>query len=261
MVEPNLTTNVQQTTTYSNDEERVHMELIPLNISDLHKHFAKHAVLKGVNLQLQAGEIFGLIGLNGMGKTTIIKSILDLLQPDQGTITLFGLDHQQKISRRDICYLPEKFQPPATLKGKEFLSLYIANFSLSQAKNYAQALDLDPACLEQKISKYSKGMTQKLGIIYTFMHPAKLIILDEPMSGLDPKARILFKKELLNSHQQGKTIFFSSHILTDIQELCDRMAVLNDGRISFIGTPTDFCHKHKLDNNIEKAFLQEIGMN
>lgn len=236
------------------------MEAVPLQITGLTKHFANHQVLQGIDLTLQAGEIFGLIGLNGMGKTTLIKSILDLLRPTQGTIQIAGIDHLQRRSRQTICYLPEKFQPSASLKGKEFLSLFVPNFKLQQAIQYANHLGLDPQFLEQKISKYSKGMTQKLGLIYTFMHPAKLTILDEPMSGLDPKARILLKQELLNCRTQGKTLFFSSHILTDIEEICDRLAVLNNGLISFVGTPAAFCQKHQLTSGIETAFLKEIGV-
>ena len=137
------------------------------------------------------------------------------------------------------------------------LSYYGKKLDVEQAKQYARALDLDPGVLELRVGSYSKGMGQKLGLLGAFMVDAELLILDEPMSGLDPGARIKLKDMLLNERARGKTIFFSSHILSDIDEICDRIGVIHNGRLYFIGTPGDF--KQKYDpSSLEKAFLKAI---
>ena len=162
-----------------------------------------------------------------------------------------------------MAYLPEKFQPSNQLKGVEFLKFVTGfhkkKFDLRKAEEIAEILDLKVSALNLRISKYSKGMTQKLGLLGTFLSEAKLIILDEPMSGLDPRARIALKKQLVNYRKAGNSIFFSSHILSDIDEICDRIAIINDGKIVFVGKPEEFRNKHN-EGSLEKAFLSEIGV-
>ena len=131
--------------------------------------------------------------------------------------------------------------------------------NLDKVKQIARVIDFKPESLNLRISKYSKGMTQKLGLLGTFLSEAKLIILDEPMSGLDPRARIALKQQLLSYKEAGNSIFFSSHILSDIEEICDKIAILNNGKIVFSGKPEDFKTKHQ-ENSLEKAFLNEIGI-
>ncbi len=237
---------------------------LPLRVENVYKAFGQKLVLNDVSLEVQNNEIFGFIGLNGIGKTTLIKTIIDLLEHDGGGIELFGIDKTLPEARKNIAYLPEKFQPSTQIKGVEFLE-FVAGFhkqklDLNQAKEIAQILDLNPEALHLKISSYSKGMTQKLGLLATFLSAAKLIVLDEPMSGLDPRARIALKKQLLNYRAAGNSIFFSSHILADIDEICDRIAILNNGKIVFIGKPSEFKAKHQ-ESSLEKAFLTEIGLN
>jgi len=236
---------------------------IPLKITNIKKEFSKK-VLDGINLEVQNNEIFGFIGLNGIGKTTLIKIILDLIEQDEGEVEIFGISRLLPRARERICYLPEKFQPSSHLKGEEFikfvLSFYNKKFDEKKAKQLCANLDLKPEMLKEKVTKYSKGMTQKLGLVAVLLSEADLIILDEPMSGLDPKARIALKKELLAYKKLGKTIFFSSHILSDMDEICDSIAVLNNTKIVYHGTPKSFKDKHKLDS-LDKAFLKEIGVN
>lgn len=233
---------------------------LPLNILQISKSFAK-PVLDRVEFQVRENQIFGFIGLNGQGKTTLIKIILDLLEQDDGEVEIFGISRILPKSREKICYLPEKFQPSLNQSGKEFLEFslgfYKRKFDASLAKKICENLDLNFEVLSQKISKYSKGMTQKLGLLAVFLSQADLVILDEPMSGLDPKARIALKKELLSYKNSGKTIFFSSHILSDMDEICDEIAVLNEAKIVFCGTPNEFKKKHQKDN-LDHAFLSEI---
>ena len=193
------------------------MSLNPLKISNLSKSFGAKKVLDGINLEVKRNEIFGFIGLNGVGKTTTIKIILDLLNQDSGEVEIFGENSILPKSRNDLAYLPEKFQPSTQLKGTEFLKfvagLHHKKFDLTEAKKIAKALNLEESALNLKIGNYSKGMTQKLGLIGTFLSKANLIILDEPMSGLDPIARISLKEQLIAYREEGHAIFFSSHNL------------------------------------------------
>lgn len=236
--------------------------MLPLKISQISKTFAR-PVLDAVDFEVKQNEIFGFIGLNGQGKTTLIKIILDLLEQDEGEVEIFGVSRLLPRSRQKICYLPEKFQPSLNQSGREFLEFslgfYKRKFDEETARKICQNLDLDYAVLSQKISKYSKGMTQKLGLLAVFLSGADLVILDEPMSGLDPKARIALKRELISYKNLGKTIFFSSHILSDMDEICDSIAVLNDTKIVFCGSPQSFKKKHEKDN-LDSAFLSEIGV-
>lgn len=237
--------------------------MLPLKISEISKIFQNRAVLDSVSFDVEENKIFGFIGLNGQGKTTLIKIILDLLDQDSGEVEIFGQSKILPEARRRVCYLPEKFQPSAHLKGLEFvqfvLDFYGKKFDAAKARQICLNLDLSFEVLQQKVTKYSKGMTQKLGLLAVFLSEADLIILDEPMSGLDPKARIALKRELIAYKNSGKTVFFSSHILSDMDEICDSIAVLNNAKIAFLGAPSAFKIKHQQDN-LDKAFLSEIGI-
>lgn len=239
------------------------MSIPAIKVENIYKSFGKKMVLNDINLEVKDDEIFGFVGLNGIGKTTFIKIIIDLLDHDGGGAEIFGIDKILPKARKNIAYLPEKFHPSSQLKGVEFLKFVTGfhqkKFDLEKAKKLAEILDLDAKALNLKISQYSKGMVQKLGLIGTFLSEAKLVILDEPMSGLDPKARIFLKKQLVNYKKAGNSIFFSSHILSDIDEICDRIAILNEGKIVFVGKPEEFRNRHK-ENNLERAFLKEIGL-
>lgn len=238
------------------------MSAIPLEIKNIYKSFAEKEILEDINLIINPNEIFGFIGLNGAGKTTLIKIIIDLLEADCGDINIFGESKINPKSRDKISYLPEKFQPSNHLTAIDFIKLNLGfnniKFDPKKAEILAKNLDFDPKLLSKKISTFSKGMTQKIGLIASFLTENKLIILDEPMSGLDPKARITLKQQLLNYKKQGNSVFFSSHILSDIDEICDRIAILNDHKIIFIGTSEELKKKQKT-KNLEKAFIQEIS--
>jgi ABC-2 type transport system ATP-binding protein len=234
----------------------------PLTLNGVRKAYGTKLVLDAIDLTLQPGEIFGLIGLNGVGKTTMIKIILDLVTADAGEAALFGIPARNVSARRTISYLPEKFQPSGNLLGREYLKLtqsyYGGMLDMDAAMTMAEALDLDPQALHRRVSSYSKGMGQKLGLLGAFMIDQPLAILDEPMSGLDPRARIRLKQQLMKMKSAGKTIFFSSHILADIDEICDRIAVLHDAKLIFTGTPVEF--KHRYDATaLEPAFLKAIS--
>jgi ABC-2 type transport system ATP-binding protein len=234
----------------------------PLTINKIHKSFGPAKVLDEVSFNVKGGEIFGLIGLNGVGKTTLIKIMLDLLNADSGSCSFFNIDHKLTNSRENIAYLPEKFHPSPFLTGHEFLFLAMSYqkkiYHKELAIDMAIKLSLDPKALTQKIMRYSKGMGQKLGLLSIFLSQAPLLILDEPMSGLDPKARIQLKTMLLDYiGNNEKTIFFSSHILADIDEICHRIAVIDQGKLIFLGTPARFkkCYD---ELSLEQAFIKSI---
>lgn len=238
------------------------MTTSPLAVDNVHKSYANRKVLENIHFSLMPGEIFGLIGLNGAGKTTLIKFILDLIRTEEGTAHIFGITSTDLRARKQLSYLPEKFQPSRYLKGIEYLQLALSYYGktldTAEAKEKAAALDLDPAVLDVRVGSYSKGMGQKLGLLGAFMVDASLLILDEPMSGLDPSARIKLKNMLLAAKAKGKTVFFSSHILSDIDEICDRISIIHNGKQGFVGTPDSFKQQFK-EASLEKAFLRSIG--
>jgi len=218
-------------------------------------------VISDISLQTNPGEFFGLIGLNGAGKTTLIKAILGLRSQSAGEISIFGNPCTDAQSKQNLAYLPERFDPPWFLTGIEFLrfSLKLYNQKVDDAVfyEYAEKLALDKAALKRRVQTYSKGMRQKLGLLGTVLTGCKLLILDEPMSGLDPRARTLVKDMLMEIKKEGRTIFLSSHILADMDEICDNVAVLHDGHIQFTGKPAELKKQTKCDN-LERAFLHFI---
>lgn len=235
--------------------------MIVLELNNITVSYQDKLVLNNINLKVVEGEIVGLIGLNGAGKTTMIKAILNLITPDNGFINICEKDSKNNISRKNISYLPEKFQPSQQLKAIEFIKIFSENKNLNIEKinRLCNLLSLDNNVLNKKIGSLSKGMSQKIGLINTFIDNKKLVILDEPMSGLDPKARIDLKNLLLDYKKQGNSVFFSSHILSDIDDICDKVAILNNGEIKTIDTPENIKNKNNV-NSLEKAFLKEIGL-
>jgi ABC-2 type transport system ATP-binding protein len=232
-----------------------------IEIAGLCSRYGRTDVLEDITLTVRQGEILGLIGLNGAGKSTLLKSILMLVVPTAGSVHLFGHPHDQPSSRAQLAYLPEKFQPPSHLSGHDFVRLSLAFYRERVRKavvcGLAEELDLDPDALRRPIRSYSKGMAQKLGILATLLTERPLLILDEPMSGLDPKARILLKRQLVGARARGRTIFMSSHILADHDELCDRVAVLHRGRLGYVGSPAGLKESQGAAT-LETAFLAAI---
>ncbi|MBN8531145.1 MAG: ABC transporter ATP-binding protein [Alphaproteobacteria bacterium] len=233
----------------------------PLLIQGIRKSFGSKQVLDGIDFALNPREIFGLIGLNGAGKTTLIKIILGLLGPDAGGVQVSGCVPTDIAARRHYNYLPEKFHPSPYLTGHEFLSLALAYHGLPYDPEIGAAmcasLDFPVNYIGQRVGSYSKGMGQKLGLASVLLSNAPLLILDEPMSGLDPLARIRLKEQLLQARAQGRTVFFSSHILADIDEICDRIAVIHATKLVFLGTPKELKERYG-KASLEMAFLGSI---
>jgi len=234
--------------------------MIPLKISNLSKFYDQKIILGDISFLVEDRDIFGFVGLNGAGKTTLIKAVLGLISFDDGEITIYDVKNCDPKSRASICYLPEKFQPSQNISGSEFIDFankfYDVKCSKDDIFKLCFDLDLDYNILKNKISTYSKGMTQKLGLISTFLSNAKLIILDEPMSGLDVVARSKLKKQIVRYQGQNKTIFLSSHILTDIEEICNKIAILHNNSVVFNGSCLDLMKKY--NSNIENSFLKIV---
>ena len=226
------------------------------------KSFGKSVVFRNLELQVDRGSFVGLAGVNGAGKTTLIKCLLDFCALDEGRITIFGVPHVESRARARLAYLPERFNPPGFLKGRDFLSLSLklhgADPDSAAIFEMLEELDLERDTLEKPVRAFSKGMAQKLGLAACFLSGKELFVLDEPMSGLDPKARALVKMKLLKLRDAGKTLLFTSHSLLEMSELCDRMAVLHEGELSFLGASGQLLSISQKES-IEQAFLTCIG--
>lgn len=216
-------------------------------------------VLDDIRLEVRAGECFALIGANGAGKTSMLKAMLDFIAVDEGEIRLFGVPHGQPSARARVAYLPERFHPAYYQTGRAFLStmlgLHGARPDLALIHALAAELALEPEALSWPARRYSKGMTQKLGLIYALLSNCELLLLDEPLSGLDPLARHRVLNRLGQARAAGRTLFISTHLLDEIAPLCDRIGVLHAGRLHFVGTPAACCERFGGDS-LEQAYLR-----
>jgi ABC-2 type transport system ATP-binding protein len=230
-----------------------------IHLTQVRKSFGAAHVLRDVDLEVAPGEFFGLAGVNGAGKTTLIKCMLDFCAVDAGEIMLFGVPHTHPHARARLVFLPERFVPPYYLTGRDFLAFMLElqqrRYDAAEVEAMIAALDLDPAALVKPVRSYSKGMTQKLGLAACFLAQRDLYVLDEPMSGLDPKARACVKTLLAQLRAEGRTLFFTSHALADIEEICDRMVILHQGVPYFAGAPRTLC-EHYGESSMEQAFLR-----
>jgi ABC-2 type transport system ATP-binding protein len=223
------------------------------------KRYGSVEVLRGVDFEIRAGDAVGLAGVNGAGKTTLMKCLLDFCQIDAGAIQIHGIGHRHAGSRARLAFLPEHFVPPHFLTGREFLDAMrrFAGSVAGDERVALEALELDPVMLRRPVRTYSKGTTQKLGLAACFASGRELYVLDEPMDGLDPRARAGAKRVLLQQKSAGRTVFLSAHSLADIAEICDHMAVLHNGRLAYFGPPSGLLERQG-ESTLENAFLRCI---
>jgi ABC-2 type transport system ATP-binding protein len=201
----------------------------------------KYAALTGLDLRVEPGEIFGFVGPNGAGKTTTIKILVGLQSATAGQARLFGVDHRDAAARQRLGFLPERPYFYQHLSARELLLFMgqLTGVTGAAARGKVDSL-LERVDLvrfsDVPLSKYSKGMLQRVGLCQALLHDPDLVVLDEPMSGLDPMGRALVRDVILEERAAGRTVFFSSHILHDVETLCDRVAVLVQGTLRGVGT-------------------------
>jgi ABC-2 type transport system ATP-binding protein len=218
--------------------------------------------LKNLNLKVCAGEVFGFLGPNGAGKTTTMNVLLGFVNPTSGNAFLFGVDVREPIARQRIGYLPELTYYYKFLNAEELLRFYGRIFGVPRAEldrridELLKLVELDHA-RKRPIKTYSKGMQQRMGLAQALINNPDLLILDEPTSGLDPIGRMKVREIIQRLKQMGKTVFFSSHELGEVETVCDRVAIINEGELKVEGRVSDLVEKHNA--NLENIFLNIIG--
>jgi ABC-2 type transport system ATP-binding protein len=216
-----------------------------------HLGFGRTVAVEKLDLDVAPGQIFGLLGPNGAGKTTTLKMILGLIRPDRGAVWLFGRPPHEPAARARVGFLPENPYFYDYLTAEEFLDFYGRLHGIPRVARRERVGDLlkRVGLLGRErtpLRKFSKGMTQRLGLAQAILHEPDLLILDEPMSGLDPVGRRDVRDLVLAQRAAGKTVFFSSHILQDAEMICDRVAILEKGKVRFEGALGDFVSRKAL---------------
>ncbi len=203
-----------------------------IDVDDLTKRYGDIAANDGVSFTVDAGEIFGYLGPNGAGKTTTIRLLLGLIKPTAGTATVLGADIRDRRAltdvKSDLGYLPDELGFEERLTGREVLNHY-ARMRGDERRD--ELLELFHPPLDKSVETYSSGNRRMLGIVQAFMHDPDLVIMDEPTSGLDPLKQDRLHQFIEDERDAGKTIFFSSHILSEVQRVCDRVGIIRDGEI------------------------------
>ena len=226
------------------------MAEIQLKVEDLRKTFrpglfeADVEVLKGLSLEVRRGEIFGFLGPNGAGKTTTIKAITEIIYPDSGSITVCGHEHTSAEAKKSLGFMAENPYVYRHLSGREYLRfcgelLQIQRSSIEQRIDGVLAEVGMTTRADRSMGSYSKGMLQRIGLAQALLGEPELLVLDEPMSGLDPVGRRDVRDIILARSRSGTTVFFSSHIIPDVEALCDRVAIVIDGTVRAVGSLSD----------------------
>lgn len=221
------------------------------------------SVLNDVSFELRKSRCTGFVGVNGAGKTTTLKCLLGFVFPSEGTITFFDKEPLGPKVQSKIGFLPERPYYPEYLTAEEFLKFHL---QLAGRKNWSP--ELIPSVLQRvnlknisgkKIKSFSKGMMQRLGLAQALIAEPELLILDEPMSGLDPDGRRIVKRILLEEKAKGTSLFFSSHLLSDMDELCDDLVVIEAGRIVYCGPIQDFVKQGTVESSFSELLTQLRG--
>lgn len=205
-----------------------------IETQDLTVYYGKHRGIEKVNLVVEKGEVFGFLGPNGAGKTTTQRALMDIIHPTAGSATIFGKDCQKEgvEIRRRIGYLPGELSLYPNMKGSAFLDMLASLQEKQPDTAYRQQLferlDLDPS---RRMKEYSRGNKQKVGVVAAFMNKPELLILDEPTTGLDPLVQQTVMELVREVKADGRTVFFSSHILPEVQAVCDRVGIIREGQL------------------------------
>ncbi len=230
-----------------------------LKIDHLTKNYGNYKAVDDLTIHIQPGEIYGFIGHNGAGKTTTLKSVAGILQFDQGTILINGRSvvEEPVACKRDLAYIPDNPDLYAYMSGIKYLNFVADIYGITpevrreKIRKYADLFELT-GDLAQPISAYSHGMKQKLAVISAWMHSPRLIVMDEPFVGLDPKAAHTLKEMMREHCNNGGAIFFSTHVLEVAEKLCDKVAIIKQGKLIKAGTMDEV----KGDDSLEEVFLE-----
>lgn len=229
-----------------------------LSIKNLTKKYGEKVAVDDLSLTVGNGEIYGFIGHNGAGKTTTLKAIVGILNFDKGDVKLNGVDVSQAMEyKKQLAYIPDNPDLYDFMTGKKYLNFIGDVFKIpldvreERIKKYADEFDLTKD-LGQTVSSYSHGMKQKLAIIAAWIHEPKLIVMDEPFVGLDPKASHILKEMMREVCDKGGSIFFSTHVLEVAEKLCDKVAIIKAGKLIKSGTMDEV----KGDDSLEEVFLE-----
>ena len=230
-----------------------------ISCKGIKKSYGKHEVLKGIDLEIQKGEIYGFIGHNGAGKTTTLKSVVGILNFDEGEIFIDGksIKEEPLTCKKEMAYIPDNPDLYEYMTGIKYLNfiadIYEVDGELRKQRieSLANTFEITND-LAQPISAYSHGMKQKLAIIAAWIHDPKLIIMDEPFVGLDPKASHTLKEMMREVCNNGGAIFFSTHVLEVAEKLCDKIAIIKNGVLIKSGTMEEV----KGDDSLEEVFLE-----
>jgi len=224
-----------------------------LEVSNLTKKYGQFTALRDVNISVESGEVYGFIGPNGAGKTTTIRVLLGILKATNGSATIFGKDVWKDAVEihRNIAYVPGDVNLWSNLTGGEVIDLFVRlrkGTGKSRKAELIQRFDIDPT---KKCRTYSKGNRQKVALVAAFSSDADLYILDEPTSGLDPLMEKVFQECVLEVKNAGKSVFLSSHILQEVERLCDKVSIIRDGRIIETGTMKELRHLTRTSVTVE----------
>ena len=234
-----------------------------INIQNVSKSYKKgEKVIDNLNFQVEDGEIFGFIGLNGAGKTTTLKMMTGIIEIDEGDIFIDGksISKNPIEAKQRIGFVPDNPDVFLKLKGIDYLNFIADCYNVEEIDRIQRIETLSKKFemidnLDNKIESYSHGMRQKIIIIGTLLHNPQNFILDEPITGLDPKSSYNLKQILREYANQGKTVLFSTHILEIAEKLCDRIAIIDNGQIKFIGTLEELREKYGQKKSLEEIFI------
>jgi len=223
---------------------------------------SRRLAVDNLNLQVRAGEVFGFLGPNGAGKTTTMNVLLGFVNATAGDAFLFGVNVREPIARQRIGYLPELTYYYKFLTAEEILRFYAKIFAIPRSEadrrieKLLKLVELESA-RKRPLRTYSKGMQQRVGLAQALINDPDLLILDEPTSGLDPLGRMKVRSIIQRLKSEGKTVFFSSHELGEVETVCDRVAIINKGRLMVEGPVAELAKKHQ--TNLEQIFLKVVG--
>ncbi len=233
-----------------------------IETTDLSVYYGKHRGIVHVNLTVEKGEVFGFLGPNGAGKTTTQRVLLDVIRPTRGQASIFGLNCQEQgvVQRERIGYLPGELALYANMRANRFFEmieyLRFKNGKAGYWRELAERLDLDTT---RKIREFSRGNKQKVGVVAAFMNQPELLILDEPTGGLDPLVQQTVLEMVRETRDDGRTVFFSSHILSEVQAVCDRVGIIREGRLVATQRVEDMVTQHMKRISLTFAEAPPVG--